>query len=68
MLFNSYEFIFLCLPNDTHLSAQGYPATGAVPTKISVFKGNWNVLRVLFNACFGIYNPRLTRHPGKEGR
>lgn len=32
-----------------------YPK-GEVPTKISTFKGNLNVLRVLFNACFGKYN------------
>jgi glycosyltransferase involved in cell wall biosynthesis len=34
-----------------------YPK-GAVPTKISTFKGNLSVLWVLFKACFGIYNYR----------
>jgi dolichol-phosphate mannosyltransferase len=33
-----------------------YPK-GEVPTKISAFKGNLAVLRVLFNACLGKYNP-----------
>lgn len=32
-----------------------YPK-GEVPTKISSFKGNFSVLRVLFKACFGAYN------------
>ena len=32
-----------------------YPK-GEVPTKISTFKGNLSVLRVLFQACFGRYN------------
>lgn len=33
-----------------------YPK-GEVPTKISSVKGNLSVLTVLFNACFGVYNP-----------
>lgn len=32
-----------------------YPK-GEVPTKISSFKGNLSVLKVLFKACFGAYN------------
>jgi dolichol-phosphate mannosyltransferase len=35
-----------------------YPK-GEVPTKISSFKGNLSVLRVLFRACFGTYNPKI---------
>lgn len=34
-----------------------YPQ-GEVPTKISSFKGNLSVLKVLFRACFGAYNPK----------
>ena len=34
-----------------------YPQ-GAVPTKISSFRGNLSVLRVLVRACFGSYNPQ----------
>lgn len=34
-----------------------YPK-GEVPTKISAIKGNWSVLKVLFKASFGRYNPR----------
>jgi len=33
-----------------------YPK-GKVPTKISSFKGNLSVLKVLFHACLGSYNP-----------
>jgi dolichol-phosphate mannosyltransferase len=35
-----------------------YPK-GEVPTKISSFRGNLSVLRVLFQACFGAYNPKI---------
>jgi len=38
-------------------TARRYPP-GEVPTKISAVKGNLNVLTVLFNACFGQYDPR----------
>ncbi len=34
-----------------------YPATGAAPTKISGFRGNFTVLRILFLACLGRYDP-----------
>ncbi|MEC5216798.1 dolichol-phosphate mannosyltransferase [Actimicrobium sp. GrIS 1.19] len=34
-----------------------YPK-GEVPTKISSFKGNLSVLTILFQACFGLYNPK----------
>lgn len=32
-----------------------YPK-GEIPTKISAFKGNLSVLKVLFSTCFGMYN------------
>lgn len=38
-------------------SVRRYPK-GEVPTKISAFRGNLSVLKVLFKACFGRYNPR----------
>ncbi|HEY3787898.1 MAG TPA: glycosyltransferase family 2 protein [Urbifossiella sp.] len=34
-----------------------YPAHGPVPTKISPVRGNLRVLRCLFSACLGRYNP-----------
>lgn len=37
--------------------ARRYPASGPVPTKISPVRGNLRVLRCLFAACLGRYNP-----------
>lgn len=37
-------------------TSRRYPK-GEVPTKISSIRGNWSVLRVLFKACSGAYNP-----------
>ena len=36
---------------------RAYPASGKTPTKISGFKGNSNLLQVLFAAATGKYNP-----------
>jgi dolichol-phosphate mannosyltransferase len=38
-------------------STRRYPASGATPTKISGLRGNLRVLRVLVEACSGVYNP-----------
>lgn len=35
-----------------------YPKTGKTPTKISFFKGNSELLKILFKNLFGAYNPR----------
>jgi dolichol-phosphate mannosyltransferase len=37
--------------------ARRYPAHGPIPTKISPIRGNLRVLRSLFAACLGSYNP-----------
>lgn len=37
-------------------TARRYPK-GEIPTKISAIKGNYGVLKVLWNACLGGYNP-----------
>jgi len=34
-----------------------YPQSGKVPTKISFFKGNFNLIKILVNNLFGKYNP-----------
>ena len=34
-----------------------YPESGQVPTKISFFKGNFNLIKILVNNLFGKYNP-----------
>lgn len=39
-----------------------YPK-GGVPTKISRFKGNVSILRVLFRACCGTYNQHENKQP-----
>lgn len=35
-----------------------YPAKGKVPTKISFFKGNYTLLKILWETLIGKYNPR----------
>jgi glycosyltransferase involved in cell wall biosynthesis len=37
--------------------ARRYPAHGPIPTKISPIRGNLRVLKCLFSACLGSYNP-----------
>lgn len=37
---------------------RAYPKTGKTPTKISFFKGNGNLLKILFGNAFGAYLPR----------
>ena len=34
-----------------------YPESGKVPTKISFFKGNFNLIKILITNLFGKYNP-----------
>ena len=36
---------------------RAYPKAGKVPTKISFFSGNWELLKILFKNMFGAYNP-----------
>jgi glycosyltransferase involved in cell wall biosynthesis len=36
---------------------RAYPQTGKVPTKIHGWQGNWLVLKTLFAACMGKYDP-----------
>ena len=63
-IFNTYELLaylsyrvpqlgYRCLEIGT---SRRYPK-GAVPTKISAFRGNLSVLAVLFRTCFGQFNP-----------
>lgn len=37
---------------------RAYPNTGKTPTKISFFKGNSELLKILFKNLFGAYNPK----------
>ena len=43
-----------------------YPADGTVPTKISPIRGNLQVLKCLFAACWGSYNPRDRTGPSTK--
>jgi glycosyltransferase involved in cell wall biosynthesis len=36
---------------------RAYPKTGKTPTKISFFKGNWELLKILFRNAAGVYDP-----------
>lgn len=40
--------------------ARRYPSHGPIPTKISPIRGNFRVLRCLFAACLGQYDPPVT--------
>ena len=37
---------------------RAYPKTGKTPTKISFFKGNSELMKILFENARGAYNPR----------
>ena len=36
---------------------RAYPQTGKIPTKISFFKGNSELLKILFQNLLGMYKP-----------
>lgn len=48
-----------------------YPEDGTVPTKISHFRGNFLLLRILWNALRGAYNPKTSgphkNRPNQQG-
>jgi len=47
---------------------RSYPAHGPIPTKISPIRGNLRVLKCLFAACVGWYNPaRTVLEPQTQG-
>ena len=37
---------------------RAYPKTGKIPTKISFFKGNSELMKILLKNAFGAYNPK----------
>jgi dolichol-phosphate mannosyltransferase len=64
-VFSSYEllaYLSLRVPQlgfrCTELPATRIYPPGEVPTKISSFRGNLNVLAILVKACLGRYNVR----------
>ena len=40
---------------------RAYPKTGKTPTKISFFKGHWNLMKILIKNLFGVYKPRCSK-------
>lgn len=47
---------------------RAYPAHGPTPTKISGLSGNWTILKTLFAACLGLFNPPAAALPPPGGR
>ena len=64
-IFVSYELLAYLSSRATQLGmsacevpvTRAYPKTGKTPTKISFFKGNYELLKVLFRNLFGYYCP-----------
>ncbi len=44
--------------------ARRYPSSGPVPTKISFVRGNLNVIKCLYRACTGYYDPPTSTGKG----
>lgn len=65
-IFMTYELLAYLSVRATQLGykaceipvTRAYPKTGKVPTKISFFKGNAELMRILFANLFGTYNPK----------
>ena len=64
-IFTGYELLAYLSSRATQLNYRAceipvkreYPAKGKTPTKISFFKGNVDLMKVLFKNLFGAYNP-----------
>ena len=65
-IFMTYELLAYLSVRATQLGykaceipvSRAYPKTGKVPTKISFFKGNYELMKILFKNLFGAYNPK----------
>ena len=66
-IFMTYELLAYLSVRATQLGYQAceipviraYPKSGKVPTKISFWKGNSELLKILFKNLFGAYQPKL---------
>ena len=64
-IFLGYELLAYLSTRATQLNyraceipvTRAYPPTGKTPTKISFWKGNSDLMKVLFKNFFGVYNP-----------
>lgn len=67
-VFSGYELLAYLSVRATQLGyiaceipvTRAYPKNGKTPTKISLFKGNWNLVKILVKNLFGEYNPKNT--------
>lgn len=65
-VFSGYELLAYLSVRATQLGykaceigvTRAYPKQGRTPTKISFFKGNWNLMKILVKNLFGCYNPK----------
>lgn len=65
-VFSGYELLAYLSVRATQLGykaceipvTRAYPKTGKTPTKISFFKGNWNLMKILIKNLFGAYKPK----------
>ena len=65
-IFMTYELLAYLSVRATQLGmkacevpvTRAYPKTGKTPTKISFFKGNSELMKILFKNAFGAYNPK----------
>ena len=66
-IFCSYELLAYLSVRATQIGlkacevpvTRSYPKKGKVPTKISFFKGNFELLKILIKNILGIYNPKI---------
>lgn len=64
-IFSSYELLAYLSVRASQLGlkvgevpvTRAYPKTGSTPTKISFFKGNYNLIKILVTNLLGKYNP-----------
>lgn len=67
-VFSGYELLAYLSVRATQLGyraceigvTRAYPKHGKIPTKISFFKGNWNLMKILIKNLFGCYNPKVS--------
>lgn len=65
-IFMTYELLAYLSVRATQLGmkaceipvTRAYPKTGKTPTKISFFKGNWELMKILLRNARGVYNPK----------
>lgn len=68
-IFSGYELLAYLSVRATQLGykaceipvTRAYPKTGKTPTKISFFKGNWDLMKILVKNLFGAYLPKETK-------